>query len=259
MKTVYQLFDLSGKSGIITGASQGLGFGIAECFARAGMNLVLVNRNASDGEAAQKKLAQYGGKVIAIPTDVSHRSSVEEMTKKAVSELGKIDVLVNNAAIINRGALMDLSEQDWDETLDINLKGYFLCGQAVARHMVENGGGKIINFASIRSGLVADERGSYCTSKGGVVQLTKSMAFEWAKYNIRVNGIAPGYFGTRMVTDYFAKMPEMEKNVVNGTPLGRIGIPTDLYGIAIFFASSASDYLTGQIIYVDGGWSIWKF
>jgi NAD(P)-dependent dehydrogenase (short-subunit alcohol dehydrogenase family) len=259
MNEIYQMFNLEGKTAIVTGASKGLGFGLAECFARAGMDLVLVNRNPQDGAAAEKKLSQYGRKVLSISADVSQSGEVAKMVEKAMIELGRIDVLVNNAAIINRGPLMTLSEEAWDQVIDINLKGYFLCGQAVAKHMLKQGGGKIINFASIRSHLVADERGAYCTSKGGITQLTKSMALEWARYNIRVNGIAPGYFATEMVSTYFEKMPEMEKKVVDGIPLSRIGRPEDLYGLALFLASKASDFITGEIININGGWSIWKY
>ena len=259
MKKVYQMFDLEGKNAIITGASKGLGFGVSECFAQAGVNLVLVNRNFQEGVKAQKKLSQYGGKVVSISADVSIKGEVVEMVEKAEEELGSIDILINNAAIINRGPLMDLPEDGWDQAIDINLKGSFLCGQAVAKSMARQGGGKIINFASIRSSLVADERGAYSTSKGGVVQLTKAMALEWAKYCIQVNGIAPGYFATEMVTNYFDKMPEMEKKVIAGIPLGRIGLPNDLNGLSVFLASGASDFITGEIIYIDGGWSSWKY
>lgn len=259
MREVYQMFNLEGKTAIITGASKGLGFGMAECFARAGVDLVLVNRNPKDGTEAKKKLDKYGVKVVSIPTDVSQSRSVQEMVGKAVSELGRINILINNAAIINRGPLLELTEAGWDQAIDINLKGYFLCGQAVAKYMAKQGGGKIINLASIRSHLVADERGAYSTTKGGIIQLTKAMAFEWARYNILVNAIAPGYCATEMVTGYFSKMPEMEKKVIDGIPLRRIGQPSDLYGIAVFLASSASDFITGEAIYIDGGWSTWKY
>jgi NAD(P)-dependent dehydrogenase (short-subunit alcohol dehydrogenase family) len=259
MREVYQMFDLEGKTAIITGASKGLGFGMAECFAQAGVDLVLVNRNPKDGANAKKRLDKYGGKVISIPTDVSKIGAVTEMVNQAVAELSKIDILINNAAIINRGPLLELSEEGWDQTMDINLKGYFLCGQAIAKQMANQGGGKIINFASIRSHLVADERGAYSTTKGGIIQLTKAMALEWARYNILVNGIAPGYFATEMVSSYFSKTPEMERKVIDGIPLGRIGQPSDVYGIAIFLASSASDFITGETIYIDGGWSTWKY
>lgn len=260
MKEIYRMFDLEGKSAIITGASKGLGFGMSQCFAMAGVNLVIASRNRQNGESAAKKLAEYGNKVIFIPTDVSNSSSVAAMVDIAVAKLGgRIDILINNAAIINRGPLLELSEDGWDQALDINLKGCFLCGKAVARHMVAQGGGKIINLASIRSSMVADERAAYSTSKGGIVQLTKSMALEWSNYNIQVNAIAPGYFETEMVTKYFAARPDMEEKVVDGIPLKRIGKTNDIYGLSIFLSSRASDFITGEVIYIDGGWSIWKY
>lgn len=259
MKNVYRIFDLEGKSAIVTGASKGLGFGMSESLAQAGVNVVMVNRNREEGENARKKLDHYDVNVLSIPADVSNRKEVTSMVDQAINELGRIDILINNAAIINRGPLLDLSEEGWSQTLDINLKGSFLCAQATAKHMAKNGGGKIINLASIRSSMVADERGAYSTSKGGVVQLTKAMALEWSKYNILVNAIAPGYFGTEMVSAYFEKVPSMETRVVDGIPLGRIGQPSDLCGLAIFLASAASNFITGQVIYIDGGWSTWKY
>ena len=259
MKKIYEMFDLEGKNAIITGASRGIGYGIAECFAKSGVNLILVNRNPQDGANAKKKLNRHGTKVLSIPVDVSQKDRVEDAVNKTIDEFGRIDILINNAAIINRGPLMGLKESEWDQVIDINLKGYFLCGQAVAKQMVKQGGGRIINIASIRSLLVADERGAYCSTKGGIVQLTKAMALEWARHKILVNAIAPGYFSTEIVTKYFGKMPEMEQKVVEGIALGRIGHPSDLHGVAIFLASNASNFLTGEVICVDGGWSIWKF
>jgi len=259
MKEVYSIFDVDGKTAIVTGASKGIGYGIAECLAKAGVNLVLASRNPSDGEKAQKKLSQYGAKVIYIPTDVSKIDSVENMVNKTLKQFGRIDILVNNAGVINRRPLVELTEKDWSYVIDINLKGYFLCGQRVAKQMMKQGGGKIINVASIRSLLAADDRGCYCASKGGIVMLTKAMALEWAPFKINVNAIAPGYFATQMVLNYFANNPEAEQKVVEGIPLGRIGKPSDLDGLVLYLVSSASDYVTGQTIYIDGGWSIWKF
>ena len=259
MKKIYEMFDLEGKTAIVTGASKGIGYGIAECFAQAGVNLAVVDREPLSGEGSKGELDTYGIKVLSIPTDVSKRSPVLEMVDKTIAEFGRIDILINNAAIVNRGPLIELQEKDWDKVIDTNLKGYFLCAQAVAKQMMKQGGGKIINIASIRSLLVAHDRGPYCSTKGGIVQLTKAMALEWACHKILVNAIAPGYFSTEMVTNYFEKMPEMEQKVVEGTPLGRIGCPSDLHGVAIFLASDASEFLTGEVIFVDGGWSIWKF
>ena len=259
MREIYKIFNLEGKTAIVTGASKGLGYGIAECFAKAGINLVLANRNPQEGAKAKEKLDSYGTKVIFIPTDVSQKDSVDNMVGKTINEFGRIDILINNAGIINRNPLLDLQEKEWNQVIDTNLKGYFLCAQAAAKQMMKHDGGKIVNIASIRSLLVADKRSAYCATKGGVVQLTKSMAVEWAPHRILVNAVAPGYFATEMVTNYFAKMPEMERTVLDGVPLGRIGQPGDLGGVAIFLASNASDYITGEVIYIDGGWCVWKF
>jgi len=259
MREIYEMFNLEGKTAIVTGASRGLGYGIAECFAKAGVNLVLANRNPQDGANAKEGLDSYGTKVISVPTDVSQKDSVERMVGKTIDKFGGIDILINNAGIMNRNPLLDLQEEEWDKVIDTNLKGYFLCAQTAAKQMVKQGGGRIVNIASIRSLLVADKRSAYCATKGGIVQLTKSMALEWAPYKILVNSIAPGYFATEIVTEYFSKMPEMEQSVLKGIPLNRIGKPSDLCGAAIFLASPASDYLTGAVIYIDGGWCTWKF
>lgn len=259
MKEIYRIFNIEGKTAIVTGASKGIGYGIAECLAKTGVNLMLASRDPHEGERARSELNKFGSQVIYVPTDVSKKDAVENLVSETLSNFGEIDILINNAGVINRGPLLELDEKNWDQVMDINLKGYFLCGQTVARQMVQQGGGKIINVASIRSLLAADERGCYASSKGGIVMLTKAMALEWGRFKINVNAIAPGYFATQMVTDYFAKNPNAERNVVEGTPMGRIGIPSDLDGLVLYLASSASDYLTGQVIYMDGGWSIWKF
>lgn len=259
MNEIYKIFDVKGKNAVVTGSSRGLGFGMAECLVKAGVNVVIANRTEEEGEKAKKTLSQYGTKVLAIPTDVSDKSSVENLVSSAMDAFGVIDILINNAAVINRGPIATMEESSWDQVIDINLKGYFLCAQAVFEQMKKNGGGKIINIASIRSRLSAGERGPYCATKGAVVMLTKSMALEWAAFNINVNAIAPGYFGTKPCLDYFAAEPEMEQKVVSGIPVGRIGIPReDLSGVTLFLASEASKYVAGETIYVDGGWSTWK-
>jgi NAD(P)-dependent dehydrogenase (short-subunit alcohol dehydrogenase family) len=259
VKEIFRIFKIEGKTAIVTGASKGIGYGIAECLVKAGAKVMLASRDPREGERARNQLGQFGSHVDYVPTDVSVKDSVENLVSETLKNFGKTDILINNAAIINRGSLLELDEKSWDQVIDINLKGYFLCGQRVAKEMIKQGGGKIINVASIRSLLAADERGCYASSKGGIAMLTKAMALEWSRFKINVNAIAPGYFTTQMVTNYFVKNPDAEQKVVDGIPMGRIGIPTDLDGLVLYLASSASDYMTGQIIYMDGGWSIWKF
>lgn len=245
-------FSLKGNDGIVTGASRGLGKGIATALAQAGAGLVIVSRTQSVLEKTAEEIRKLGHRVIPVVADISRRGDVKNVVDATLKEFGKIDFLFNNAGIISRYPSEDYPESDWDEIIRINLKGVFLCAQAVGRVMIKQGGGKIINTSSVIEVIGSTTTPAYAASKGGVAQLTKALANDWAKYHINVNAIAPGYFITRL-SEALLKDKERYKQITSRIPLGRWGNPEDLGGTAVFLASQASDYITGQTIFVDGG------
>lgn len=248
--------DLVGKVAVVTGGNQGIGLTLANTLAKAEAQIIIVNRRPSEGEEAAKSIRETGGSAISIPADVTKRKSIKEMVEKTLERYGKIDVLVNCAGMIVRKPATETTEEDWDWTMDINLKGLFLCCQAVGEQMIRQRRGKIINISSMMATLGSINRAPYCASKAGVTQLTRALALEWAKYGIYVNAIAPGIIRTSLNDAYLKSNPEREEKVIRKIPLGRFGKPEELAGIALFLASDASDYLTGQTIYVDGGYTL---
>lgn len=250
------LFDLTGKVALVTGASRGLGRAMAKGLAKAGADLVLCARSEGELARAAQEISGMGKKALAVRVDVLSQQSVEEMLGRALDGMGRIDILVNNAGVNVRKPVVDLAEDEWDTVLDTNLKGYFLVGRAVGRQMISQGGGKVINVASILGAVGLPNQVAYASSKGGVIQMTKVMALEWAPYHINVNAIAPTYFETPLVAA-LRNDPERYRFIVERTPMGRWGQPEELEGIVIFLASHASDFITGQTIFVDGGWTIW--
>lgn len=250
------LFDLTGKVALVTGASRGLGRAMARGLARAGADLVLCARSEGDLRDAASEIEAMGRRAMVVPVDVLNVASVEEMVRRAVEGMGRIDVLVNNAGVNIRKSVVELDEAEWDLVLDTNLKGYFLVGRAVGRQMISQGGGKVINVASILGAVGLPNQVAYASSKGGVIQMTKVMALEWAPYHINVNAIAPTYFETPLVAA-IRNDPERYRFIVERTPMGRWGQPEELEGVVIFLASKASDFITGQTIFIDGGWTIW--
>jgi NAD(P)-dependent dehydrogenase (short-subunit alcohol dehydrogenase family) len=250
------IFDLSGKVAIVTGGNQGIGFGIAKGLASAGAMVVIANRRAAEGQNAAESLKKEGLNAVAIPTDVSRTSSVTSLISKVVSDFGKIDILVNNAAVIVRKPIEDFTEEEWDQIMNTNLRGLFLCCQLVGREMIKKKKGKIINISSVLSQIVQPGRSVYAVAKAGVSHLTRALALEWGKYNISVNAIGPGLTITPLNKKYFEENPKDLKNIVASLPKGREAYPQDYAGAAIFLASDASDYMTGQTLLVDGGMTI---
>lgn len=249
------IFDLTGKNVLITGPTGGLGEAIAEGFAEFGADLVLVARNLDKLNLLKDRIEQKHGRSVYIKRlDLLDLDLIPLTFRSILDEVGSIDVLVNCAGINIRAKAEDVSLEDWRRVLDVNLTAAFLLSQQFCRHRRDlGGGGKIINIGSLMCKVARPTTSPYCASKGGLAMLTKALAVEWAKYDINVNAIGPGYFLTEM-TEHLAKDSEFDEWVIKSTPLGRWGRPKDLVGVAIFLASPASDFITGQIIYVDGGW-----
>lgn len=245
-------FSLAGKAAIVTGASRGLGAGMAEGLAEAGADVVVVASSARIHETAAK-ITALGRKCVAVQTDLADIKAVPQVIDTALANFGKIDILINCAGIIRRAPAIEFSEKDWDDVMNINLKTLFFMSQAAAKEMVKQGGGKIINVASLLSfqgGIIVP---SYTASKSGVAGVTKALANEWAAHGINVNAIAPGYMATEM-TEALQKSAERAPAILSRIPQGRWGTPDDMKGAAVYLASEASNYLQGNIIVVDGGW-----
>lgn len=244
-------FDLTGKVALVTGANTGIGQAIAVALAEQGADIVLSGR--SEPTETLERIAATGRRVVSIKADFSSIAPVQEVVDEALARLGRIDILVNNAGIIRRDDLLAFSEQDWDAVLDTNLKTLFFLSQAVARQMVERGSGKIVNIASLLSFQGGIRVPSYAAAKSGVAGLTKAMANELAAKGVQVNAIAPGYISTNNTTALQADEVR-SRQIVERIPAGRWGKPEDIAGAAVFLASSASDYITGHVLAVDGGW-----
>jgi 2-deoxy-D-gluconate 3-dehydrogenase len=251
---ILEMFSLKGKSGIVTGAGSGIGKAIAKGLVQAGAEIVIVGRNRERLEKAATEIEKFGGPVIALQADISKMEEIKKVVDRAVKEFGKIDFLFNNAGIVRRAPSEDFTEKDWDETISTNLKGPFFLAQAVARVMIsQKRKGKIINTSSLSAVQGGKRVPAYAASKGGLSQVTKSMANDWAKYNILVNALGPGWVKTEL-TKPLQQDRERYAEITNRIPLGRWADPEDLMGAAVFLASDASDYITGQTIFVDGGW-----
>jgi len=250
------LFDLSGKSALVTGGSKGLGRAMALGLARAGCDLALCARDAGGLRETRAAVEALGVRAETYTMDVLRKESVVEAAEAVAAAFGKIDILVNNAGVNVRKPTLELSGDEWDRVLDTNLRGYFLVAQAVAPHMIRQGRGKVIHLSSIFGTVGMNNQLAYACSKGGINQMTKVMAIEWAPHNIQVNAIGPTYFETPLVAQ-LRNDPERFRFINERTPMGRWGQPEELEGTVIFLASRASDFITGQTIYVDGGWTIW--
>lgn len=243
---------LDGKVAIVTGGGRGIGRGAALALVEAGADVVLASRTAANLERVAEEIRALGREALVVPTDVSHRQDIDAMVARTVETFGKVDVLVNNAGMNIRVPSIEYREEDWDQVLNVNLKAAFLCCQAAGRHMMRQGGGKIINIASMTSVIGIRTIPAYCASKGAIVQLTKTLAVEWASHRINVNAVGPGFISTDL-TEPLQRDPERSEWILGRIPMGRWGTPEDLKGAFVFLASEASDYVTGTVLFVDGG------
>jgi len=252
-----EVFRLEGKVAIVTGGNGGIGKGISRGFASVGGDIVIVGRNQAKTDKAVSEIKEeYGVRVIGLKADLRHEDNIQAMIAKALDEFGRIDVLVNNAGTNIRKMPQDFLVEEWDEVLNTNLRSPFLCSKAVYPVLKEEGGGKIINIGSMTSIFGGAKLAPYGSSKGGIVQLTRSLAVAWAPDNIQVNAILPGWIDTELTRGARKDLPGLNETVLSRTPVGRWGEPFDLAGVAIFLASRASDFVTGVALPVDGGFSI---
>jgi NAD(P)-dependent dehydrogenase (short-subunit alcohol dehydrogenase family) len=252
-------FDLKGKVAIITGGATGIGRGIAEGLADAGATIVLCARRLEVLEQACKEIKDRTGvKTYPHRLDITSTPEINALVEDVMKEFGRIDILVNNAGVGgSEKPILKMTEQDWDNTVATDLRGIFVLSQAVAKKMVEKGeGGKVINVASIGAKIIFPNMSAYCSSKGGVLQLTKVMALEWIRHNIQVNAILPGYFETPMNTHFFATEVG-QKIIKKNIPQNRLGQMDDMRGLAVYLASPASNFMTGSALVIDGGQVCW--
>lgn len=255
MATVKELFDLTGKTAIITGGGRGLGEQIAEAYAESGVNVVLCSRKVENcQETAERLQSVYGIKTLALECDVTKPEDVQTVVDQTIRELGRIDILVNNSGVSWGAPAAEMPIDAWKKVIDVNVTGTFLMSQAVGKKMIEQQSGKIINMASI-AGLGGTDPDyldaiGYNTSKGAIITFTKDLAVKWGPYHIHVNAIAPGFFPTKMSNVVIEKGKDYW---LSHTPLRRFGSDDDLKGAAVFLASKASDYITGDVLFVDGG------
>ncbi len=247
-----ELFDLTGKIAIVTGASRGLGRAIAIGLAKAGADLVVTD--VLDLKETVEEVRKAGRNAIGLKVDVTSRKDVEEMIKHVINKFGRIDILVNNAGIYRSAPAESMSEEDWDKVVDVNLKGEFLCAQEAGKQMIKQREGKIVNIASVADQFASPQSAAYNASKAGIISLTKTLAVEWAKHNIQVNSICPGVFTTPM-TEGLMEDKIFLNTVRKDVPMARAGRPEELVGAVIFLASKASSYVTGHALVVDGGWT----
>jgi NAD(P)-dependent dehydrogenase (short-subunit alcohol dehydrogenase family) len=247
-------FSLEGSVALVTGGSRGIGAATAIGLAKAGADVAVASRKLEDLEKVAAEIRKLGRKSIAVPAHIGRMEQLQPLVDKVVTEFGKIDILVNNAGTSPVFVpSLELEEKAWDSIMNLNLKGLFFLSQAVARVMKEKGGGRIINVASVFGIKPEAGEGAYSISKAGIIMATKVLALELAPYNIRVNAIAPGFIHTKMLDSYLEMAPEAEKRYTDKILMGYITKPDDIVGAMIYLASSASSYVTGEVVAVDGG------
>jgi NAD(P)-dependent dehydrogenase (short-subunit alcohol dehydrogenase family) len=249
------VFSLEGRTAIITGASGGLGKETALALANVGCDIVVAARNREALEDVAAAIEQKGRRCLAVPTDITQATDVQRLVDRTVERFRKVDILINNAAIAVEKLIADLTEAEWRRVIDTNLHGTFFCIQAAGKQMIQQGGGRIINVVSAAGLVAVPLLGAYGAAKGGVIQFTRVLAAEWARHQITVNALAPGYFISPMNEERFAD-PEILHNTIRRIPMKRLATYDDLTPVLVFLASEAAKYMTGQVIVVDGGWTI---
>lgn len=250
--SVMELFNLKGRRALITGSSQGIGYGLAQGLAKSGAEVILNGRDTRKLDEAVGRLTANGYRVQGVTFDVTDKSEVAQAIAKIETEIGAIDILINNAGMQFRTPLEEYPDEKFDELLRVNVKSVFLVGQAVARHMIKRGKGKIINICSVQSELGRPSIAPYTATKGAVKMLTKGMCADWAKHGLQINAIGPGYFKTPL-NQALVDNPEFSSWLEKRTPAGRWGDVDELVGAAIFLSSDASSFVNGHVLYVDGG------
>jgi 2-dehydro-3-deoxy-D-gluconate 5-dehydrogenase len=246
-------FSLEGKVALVTGAASGLGASMANGLAEAGADVAVHCRTAGQAEETCTSLSATGRRVLEVNGDMAEKDVPKRLVEQVIGNFGQIDILINNAGMIRRTPAVDFSEEDWSAVIEVNLSSVFRLSQAAGRHMIEQGSGKIVNIASLLSFQGGITVPAYTASKSAVAGLTKALANEWAKFNINVNAIAPGYFATNNTAALQADETR-NRQILERIPAGRWGDPDDLQGAAVFLSSAASDYMNGHILVVDGGW-----
>lgn len=257
--SVLDRFSLKNYCSIVTGGAMGLGKAMATALAEAGSDLVIADINTDVAEQTAAEFRALGVRALVVKTDVTDPQTVDSMVNQVMAEFGRIDVLINNAGIAVHEKAENLKLADWNRVLDVNLNGVFIVSQAVGRIMIEQQRGSIINISSM-SGIIVNTpqaQSAYNVSKAGVIMLTKSLAAEWAGHHIRVNTIAPGYMKTELTRPYFEGNGEMVRKWMELTPMHRPGTPDELEGLAVYLASEVSSFMTGSVLTIDGGYTVW--
>jgi gluconate 5-dehydrogenase len=254
---MHNIFDLSGNVAVVMGGAGGIGHAQALGLADAGADVVVASRNLDHLRKVSEEIRNKGRESMAVSVDVTNEKSVSDMVSTVLKTFPRIDILVNAAGISIRKPADTFPINEWQQVMDVNTRGTFLCCQAVGRGMIKQGSGKVINLSSVRGqyGLPADYA-AYCSSKGAIDTLTKTLACEWAKYNVLVNAVAPTIVETDLTRSALAN-PDYAKQMMSRIPLGKWAMPEDIVGATVFFASKASDFITGQILYIDGGVTTW--
>jgi len=252
---ILETFSLEGKTALVTGAGRGIGRGLALAFAEAGADVALNARTQPELAAVAREIEALGRRAIVLQGDVSSAKSARDAVERAIGELGQLDVLLNAAGTAVRGPAEDVTEDQYDRMLNVNLRGTYFACQAAGRHMLERGSGSIVNIGSLTTSFGLPLRSVYAATKGAVGQLTKTLAVEWAGRGVRVNCIAPGWILTPL-TQPVHDDPKQSAWITGRTPMGRWGTPEDLQGAAVYLASNASAFMTGQTLYIDGGFIV---
>jgi NAD(P)-dependent dehydrogenase (short-subunit alcohol dehydrogenase family) len=251
---MYPTFDLKGKVAVVTGASMGIGYGLARALANAGAKVVATARHMKELQSLVDQITREGGEALAISLDVTDVKDIEEVMKEVQHKFGSIDILVNNAGLGANQPAVQVTEEDWDLMMDVNLKGLFFCCQAAGKIMLQQGAGKIVNISSQASVVGIKEHAVYCASKGGVNQLTRVLALEWSSKGVNVNAVAPTFTYTPGTAERLDD-PSYLKGVVDRIPIGRVAEIKDVAGAVIYLASPAGDMVTGTVLLIDGGWT----